>query len=120
MNQIAFAEQDSIHRVGRSSADLAHPESSGSRTDAGDLHLPCRQIDEEQNPETLQTLPGPDFHAEEIGRYDQPPVLRQKLFPTRLSAALRSRFDTMPPQNLGDRTHREFESHMRKCTSDTP
>jgi hypothetical protein len=68
MNQIAFAEQDSIHRVGRISADLAHPESIGSRTDAGDLHLPCRQIDEDQNQETLQTFPRPDLDAEEIGR----------------------------------------------------
>src|SRR5205823_13388493 len=119
MNQIAFAEEDSIHRVGRISADLAHPESIGSRTDAGDFHLPCRQIDEEQNQETLQTFPRPHFHAEEIGRYNQSPMLRQKLLPTCLSAALRSRFDTMPAQNLGDRAHRKVKSHMRKCTLDT-
>src|ERR1700758_3907708 len=119
MNQIAFAEQHPIHGVGCLSAHLTHPESIGSRADAGDLHLPCREIDEEQNQKTLQTSPRPDFHAEEIGRYNQAPVLRQKLLPTCLSAALRRRFDTMPPQNLGNRAHREFESHMRKCTLDT-
>ena len=119
MNQIAFAEQDSIHRVGRTSADLGYPESIRSRTDAGDLDVPCRQIDEEQNQETLQTFPGPDFHAKEIRRYDRSPVLCQKLFPTRLPATLRRRFDAVQAQNLRDRAHGKFVSHIRERALDT-
>jgi hypothetical protein len=50
----------------------------------------------------LQASSGPDLHAEEVCGYDQFPVSRQKLLPSRLSAPLWRRLDPVPMQNISD------------------
>ena len=54
MDQIAFAIQNSVHRIGDISANLTHPQSIRAGCDASDLHFPRRQINEEQDEEGEQ------------------------------------------------------------------
>jgi hypothetical protein len=66
MNQVAFALQDSIDRIGHIPAHLAHPHSIGAGSDASNLHFARGQFEEEENEEPLQPSSGPYFHGEEI------------------------------------------------------
>jgi hypothetical protein len=79
MDEVAFAQQDAVHRIGHVPPNLAHPQPVGGGGDARDLDLACGQIQKEQNDEALQPSSGPDFHGEEIRGHNQFPVPRQKL-----------------------------------------
>src|SRR5947209_12717218 len=99
MDQIAFSIQNPVHRVRSVSADLSHPESIRLGGYARDLHSSGGQIQEEQDQEALQTSGRPHLQSEKIRCRDQFPVLRQKLFLSRFSLALSSRFDAVSTQN---------------------
>ena len=66
MNQVPFSSQDSVLRIRDIPGHLAHPQSVRHLRDTCDLHLPRRQVDEEQNNKSLQPSPGPHFHGEEV------------------------------------------------------
>jgi hypothetical protein len=66
------------------------------------FHPASRQIDKEQDEEAPQASSGPDLHTEEVCGYDQFPVSRQKLLPSRLLAPLWRRLDPAPIQNISD------------------
>jgi hypothetical protein len=102
MDQIAFASQYSVNRIGDISANLTHPQSIRARCYASDLHFPRRQINEEQDEEALQPSGGPDLHGEEIRSYDQFPVSCQKLLPSCFPAPLRRRFNPVAAENISD------------------
>src|SRR3954468_239513 len=116
MDQISFSLQNSVDRVRSVSADLSHPESIRFAGYARDLHSSSAQIQEEQDQKTFQTCGRPHLDREKIRCCDQFPVLRQKLFPSRFSAALRSWFDAVPTQNVGDGATRHLISQIRYCT----
>src|SRR4051812_27272535 len=100
MDQITFSLQNSVDRVRSVPADLSHPEFIRLGRYTRDLHSSGGQIHEEQNQKAFQPSGSPHLDSEEICCCDQFPVLRQKLFPTRFSAALRSWFDAVPTQNV--------------------
>ena len=102
MDQIALAIQNSVHCIRHISADLTHPQSVCIGCYASDFHPTSRQIDKEQDQEALQASSGPDLYGEEVCGYDQLPVARQKLLPSRLSAPLCCRFDLVPMENISD------------------
>jgi hypothetical protein len=102
VNEAPFSIQDSLLRIREIPRDLAHPQSVPHQHDARDLHLPRTQLDEEQNHKPPQPSPGPHFHGEEIGCYNQLPMSAQKLLPPRLPAPLRRRLDSVPFQDLRD------------------
>src|SRR5205085_6790111 len=102
MDQIPFSIQNPVDRVRSVSADLSHPESIRLGGYTRDLHSSGGQIQEEQDQKAFQPSGSPHLDGEKICRCDQFPVLRQKLFPSRLSAALRSWFDAVPTQNVSD------------------
>jgi len=104
MNQIALALEDSIYSVGCIPADLTHPWSVGCGSDARDINLARRQLDEPS--------PCPYFHCEEIRRHNQFPVLCQELLPGRLPNPLWCRFDPMSFENLCDRTGGKLVSQI--------
>src|SRR3982751_6932760 len=99
MNQVAFPVQDSVHCVADVSADLTHPESTGAGCYARDLHLPTRQIQEEQDQQTLQTLGCPDLDRKEIRGHYQLPVSFQKFLPCRPAIPFRRWLDPVPFEN---------------------
>src|SRR5437763_975800 len=90
-------------RVGQVAPDLVHPQPVRNRCDAGDLHLPRRQLDEEQHHEALQSASRPRFDGEEVGGNDQIPVLLEELLPGSLSFPLRRWLNSVPRQDLSDR-----------------
>ena len=102
MDQILFSIQNPVHLVRSVSADLSHPESIRLGGYARDLHSSGGQIQEEQDQKAFQTSGSPHLDTEKIRCRDQFPMLRQKLFPSRFSVALRSWFDTVPAQNVRD------------------
>src|SRR5947208_8733062 len=116
MDQIPFSIQNPVHRVRSVSTDLSHPESIRLRGYARDLHSSGGQIQEEQDQKAFQTSGSPHLDTEKIRCRDQFPVLRQKLFPSRFSVALRSWFDTVPAQNVRDGATRYLISQIRYRT----
>jgi hypothetical protein len=46
--------------------------------DSGNFHLGCRELDEKQHDEPLQSATGPHRYCEEVGGHDQLPVPVQK------------------------------------------
>src|SRR5947208_14156951 len=94
MDQISFSIQNPVDRVRSVSADLSHPESIRLGGYARDLHSSSGQIHEEQDQKAFQTSGRPHLDRETIRCCAQLPVLPQKLFPTRFSAALWTCFDS--------------------------
>src|SRR6516165_1914477 len=116
VNQIPFSGQYSLLRVREIPGNLAHPQSVRRRRDARDLHLPRRQVDEEQNDKTLQSSPRPHFHGEEICSYNQLPMPAQTLLPCRLSPPLGCGLDPVSFQNRSDRTASKLVAQIGQCT----
>ena len=81
VDQIALAEEDSVHGVGDLAADLAHPQPVGSGRDPRDLDWARGQIEEEQHDKALQSPSRPHFDCKEIRRRDQFPMSREELLP---------------------------------------
>ena len=111
--------QDSLLRAREIPGNLAHPPSVRRWCDACDLHLPRRQVDEEQNDKTLQSSPRPHFHGEEICSYNQLPMPAQKLLPCRLSPPLGCGLYPVSFQNRSDRTASKFVAQIGQCTLDS-
>ena len=120
MDQVALALEDSVNRVGQVAPDLVHPQPVRNRCDAGDLHLPRRQFDEEQHDEPLQSAPRPRFDGEEVGGNDQIPVLLEELLPGGLSFPLRRRLNSVPRQDLSDRAATDVVPQIGECALDSP
>ena len=120
MNQVSFSIQDTLLHIGEIPSDLAHPQSVRHLRDARDLHLPRRQVDEEQNDKPLQSSPGPRFHGEEVGGHKQLPMPAQKLLPRRLPAPLRRRLDSVPLQDLRDRAAGNLVPQVGQRALDAP
>src|SRR5437660_2677476 len=102
MDQIPSSIQNPVDLVRSVAAPLSHPDSIRLRGYARDLHSSGGQIQEEQDQKAFQTSGSPHLDSEKIRCRNQFPVLRQKLFPSRFSVALRSWFDTVPAQNVSD------------------
>ena len=119
MNQVPFSDQNSVLRIREISGYLAHPQSLRRLCNPCDLHLPCRQVDEEQHDEPLQTSAGPHLYREEIRGHNHLPMPAQKLLPCRLPAPLRCRFHPVSFQNRRDRAASKFVAKIGQRTRDS-
>src|SRR3954453_4849262 len=88
--------------------------------DAGDFHLPRRQFDHEQHNEPLQSTACPRLDGEEVGGDDQVPMLLEEFLPGGLSFPLRSRLNSVPRQDRGDRAATNVVPQIGKRTLDSP
>jgi hypothetical protein len=88
MDQVALLLENAVDCIRHCSANLGHPQTVSAGGNARDLDPACGQIQKEQDEEALQPSFGPYFHTEEIGCYDQFPVLREKRLPGGLALAL--------------------------------
>jgi hypothetical protein len=112
VDQIALAEEDSVHGVGDLAADLAHPQAVGGGGDTRDLHLARGQIEEEQHDKALQSPSRPHFDREEIRCRDPLPMSREELLPGRLSTPLGRGLEAMPFENRRNGAARQLVSQV--------
>jgi len=114
VDQVALAPEDPVTIVGQVAPDLVHSQPVRNRSNAGDLHLPRRQLDEEQH--QLQAAWRPSFDSEEVGGNDQVPVLLKELLPGSLSFTLWRRFNSIPRQDLSHRASTDVVPQIGECT----
>jgi hypothetical protein len=91
---------------------LTHPQTVRGRRNSRDRYLSGRQVGEEEDQIARQSFTCPDLGGEEVRRYDQFPMPLEELFPSCFPVPLGRRFDTVPPQNIGDRAAGTFMSQI--------
>src|SRR3954467_15203221 len=118
MNEIALAEEDTVHGVGDLPPDLAHPQPVGGGGHARDLDFSGRQIEKEEHDQSLQPLSRPHFDREEVRGDNEFPVPREKLLPGRLAAAPGRGLEAMPFEDSGNGAAGPLVPEMRQRTLD--
>jgi hypothetical protein len=101
MQEEAFPAEASIIRIGELATALDHPGTVRLREDAANLHPSRREVDHEQDGEAGQPSHGP-VHCEEIRGREDASMRAQELVPGRPLLPLRSGFDPVLLQNVGD------------------
>jgi hypothetical protein len=64
VNQISVRLQEAVVAIGDIPSDSLHSESDRTFCDSAELYALCRQLNEEQDHETLESVSGPDFDGE--------------------------------------------------------
>src|SRR5262249_47766089 len=102
VDQVSFAHQEAVRGITEVTCHLAHPKPIRLPGYARNLHLPTRQVDQEEHKESRQTLARPSLNREKVRRHDQLPMPGQKLFPGGLPLPLGRWFQTVLLQNVGN------------------
>ena len=101
MDQIAFAQQESIKGISQLPCALLHEGGRGMRGDAGDLHAPCGHFHHHQYIIGHQAVPRRHLGREEVCRSKHLPMQFQKLRPAHARLPpLRSRLQVMAAEDI--------------------
>ena len=119
MNQISILLQETILAIGDVASDLSHPESIWASRDSAELYSSRRQLNEEEDHQALKSAPCPDFNGEEVRGHDLIEMTREEFLPRRLSLSSRSRFNSMPLQDVGNCRRRQLMAKVRHRTLNT-
>jgi hypothetical protein len=87
--------------------------------DSAELYSSRRRLNEEEDHEALKSAPGPDFNAEEVRGHDLIEMTREEFLPRRLSLSPRSRFNSMPIQDVANCRRRQLMAKVRHRTLNT-
>ena len=99
--ELLFCEE-AINRISDISSDLQHPGFIRVGSDPGDLNLPRRQLNNEEDIESDEATRCLDLDGEEVRRGDHVPMGLEKLAPGRSFASLWSGIDAVFPEDVGD------------------
>ena len=81
MDHVRLASKEPGYLVREVPRDLFHPRTIGDRTNSGDRHSTCRQIDHERHHVANKTDLPPHLDGEEVGRSETGPVRPGELRP---------------------------------------
>jgi len=107
VQQEALPAQSAIDRIGDLATALRDPCAVRPGHDASNVDAPRGQFHDEEDSVTSQPRPGPHVNREEIRSGEYLPVGPQKFLPGRPPLPLRSRFNAVPLEDVGDRAARE-------------
>src|SRR5262249_19457083 len=115
VEQEALADQEAIDRIGELATALHHPRAVGLGRDASDLDAPRRELDDEQHGVPLQARRGPRLYREEVCGRQYLPMRLQELLPGRPLLSLRSRLNSVLPQDGGDGPAADVMAQVGEC-----
>src|SRR5215471_7889422 len=120
MDQVSLPDQEAFRASAEIPGDLAHPKPACLSRHSGDLNPPSRQIDKEKHQEPRQALARPCLYREEVRSHHDIPMPGQKLLPGGLPLTLRSRFQAVLPQNVGDSAASHLIAQVGQRSLDSP
>jgi hypothetical protein len=101
MEQISFAQQEPVERIGQLSSTLLHEGGRGMGRDAGKLHPACRQFHDHEHVIRHQPVPRRHLHGEEVRGGEELPMELQELDPAHPRfPPLRGRFQVVATQDI--------------------